>query len=88
MNVRSSEDIINNYYEIAELCRSTKEPVFITKDDDIDLVVTDINTYNERKMMHHINCELLAAEIDRLNRIEGCTVEELDAYLDDIIKNT
>ncbi len=52
------------------------------------MVVTDINTYNERKMMHHINCELLAAEIDRLNRIEGCTVEELDAYLDDIIKNT
>lgn len=88
MNVRPSEDIINNYYEIAELCRSTKEPVFITKDDDIDLVVTDINTYNERKMMHHINCVLLVAEIDRLNRIEGCTVEELDAYLDDIIKNT
>jgi hypothetical protein len=88
MNVRPSEDIINNYDEIAELCRSTKEPVFITKDDDIDLVVTDINTYNERKMMHHINCELLAAEIDRLNGIEGCTVEELDAYLDDIIKNT
>lgn len=88
MNVRSSEDIINNYDEIAELCRSTKELVFLTKDDDIDLVVMDINTYNERKMMHHINCVLLAAEIDRLNRIEGCTVEELDAYLDDIIKNT
>ena len=46
MNIRPSAAIRQNYNEIAELCRKTAEPVFLTKNGEGDLVVMDIETYN------------------------------------------
>ncbi len=87
MNVRSSEEIINNYDAIAELCRSTKEPVFLTKDGELDLVVMDAQAYKRREMLLNLRYELLMVEMDRLKGSKGCTVDEISEYLDDIIKN-
>ena len=42
MNIRPSAAIRQNYTEIAELCRKTAEPVFLTKNGEGDLVVMDI----------------------------------------------
>ena len=46
MHIRPSAAIRQNYNEIAELCRKTAEPVFLTKNGEGDLVVMDIETYN------------------------------------------
>ena len=46
MNIRPSAAIRQNYNEIADLCRQTAEPVFLTKNGEGDLVVMDIDTYN------------------------------------------
>ena len=51
MNIRPSAAIRQNYNEIAEMCRSTEEPVFLTKNGEGDLVVMDIDTYNKREKM-------------------------------------
>lgn len=45
----------------------------------------DIETYNRREKMLKLREELLAVEEDRLAGRMGCTLEELDSYLDDII---
>ena len=42
MNIRPSAAIRQNYNEIAEMCRKTAEPVFLTKNGEGDLVVMDI----------------------------------------------
>ena len=42
--IRPIEDL-KNYDEISELCHQSGEPVFITKDGNIDLVVMSIETY-------------------------------------------
>ena len=39
MNIRPSAAIRQNYNEIAEQCRKTAEPVFLTKNGEGDLVV-------------------------------------------------
>ena len=47
MNIRPSAAIRQNYNEIAEMCRKTGEPVFLTKNGEGDLVVMDIETYKQ-----------------------------------------
>ena len=45
----------------------------------------DIETFNKREKMLKLREELLAVEEDRLAGRSGCTLDELDAYLDDVI---
>lgn len=86
MNIRPSAAIRQNYNEIAELCRRTTEPVFLTKNGEGDLVVMDIDTYNQREKMLQLREELLSVEEDRLAGRVGCSIDELDSYLDNIIE--
>ena len=85
MNIRPSAAIRQNYNEIADMCRRTSEPVFLTKNGEGDLVVMDIDTFNRREKMLRLREELLAVEEDRLHGNIGCTLDELDSYLDNII---
>lgn len=85
MNIRPSAAIRQNYNEIAEMCRKSAEPVFLTKNGEGDLVVMDIETFNRREKMLKLREELLTVEEDRLAGRSGCTLDALDAYLDDAI---
>ena len=85
MIIRPSAAIRQNYNEIAEMCRKTAEPVFLTKNGEGDLVVMDIETYERREKMLKLREELLAVEEDRLEGRAGCTLDELNDYLDDVI---
>lgn len=85
MNIRPSAAIRQNYNEIADLCRKTAEPIFLTKNGEGDLVVMDIETYNRREKMIQLREELLSIEEDRIASRSGCSLDELDAYLDEVI---
>ena len=85
MNIRPSAAIRQNYNEIADLCRKTAEPIFLTKNGEGDLVVMDIETYNRREKMIQLREELLSIEEDRIAGRSGCYLDELDAYLDEVI---
>ena len=85
MNIRPSAAIRQNYNEIADLCRKTAEPIFLTKNGEGDLVVMDIETYNRREKMIQTREELLSIEEDRIAGRSGCSLDELDAYLDEVI---
>ena len=65
MQIRPSAAIRQNYNEIADLCRKTSEPVFLTKNGEGDLVVMDIETYNRREKMLKLRETLLSVEEDR-----------------------
>lgn len=86
MIIRPSASIRQNYNEIADMCRKTSEPIFLTKNGEGDLVVMDIETFNRREKMLKLREELLAAEEDRISGRKGCTPEELNDYLDGIIE--
>lgn len=86
MHIKPSAAIRQNYNEIAELCRSTEEPVYLTKNGEGDLVVMDIKSFTRREKMLRLREELLAVEEDRAAGIMGCSPEELDAELAAIIE--
>jgi len=85
MNIRPSAAIRQNYNEIAELCRKTAEPVFLTKNGAGDLVVMDIDAFTRREKMLKLREELLAVEEDKLAGRKGISLDELDARLDQLI---
>lgn len=85
MLIRPSAAIRQNYNEIADLCKKNAEPVFLTKNGEGDLVVMDMETFNRREKMLKLREELLAVEEDRIAGRSGCSLDELDAYLDNII---
>ena len=85
MNIRPSAAIRQNYNEIAELCRGTHAPVYLTKNGEGDLVVMDIESFSRREKMLALREQLLSVEEDRLAGRKGCTIDELDGYLDAVL---
>ena len=45
----------------------------------------EIKSYNQQEKMLKLKEELLAVEEDRIAGRNGCTLDEFDAYLDDVI---
>lgn len=81
MQIRPSAAIRQNYNEIAELCRKSAAPVYLTKNGEGDLVVMDIDSFHRREKMLQLRERLLSVEEDRLAGRKGCTIDELDALL-------
>ena len=86
MNIRPSAAIRQNHNDIADMCRKTAEPVFLTKNGEGDLVVMDIETYNRREKMLQLREELLAVEEDRMRGSKGYSVDEVAAMMRSAIK--
>lgn len=85
MNIKPSAAIRQNYNEIAEMCRKTAQPVFLTKNGEGDLVVMDMETYNRREKMLLLREELLRVEEDRLNGAAGYSADEVERLMIDAI---
>ena len=87
MNIRPSAAIRQNYNEIADLCRKSSEPVFLTKNGEGDLVVMDIESFNRREKMLKLREELLLVEEERKAGKKVYTIDELDKILNEVIDN-
>ena len=85
MNIRPSAAIRQNYNEIAELCRGTHAPVYLTKNGEGDLVVMDNESFDRREKMLTLREQLLSVEEDRLAGRAGSTIDELDRFLDAVL---
>ena len=56
MNIKPSASIRQNYNDIAELCRSTGEPVYLTKNGEGDLVQFIYKTRKNAKAARGTAC--------------------------------
>ena len=85
MNIRPSATIRQNYNEIAELCKTTGEPVFLTKNGEGDLVVMDIEAYSRREKMLKLREELLSIEEERLHGEPGFSIDDVTKMMNQAI---
>ena len=65
--------------------QKTKEPVYLTKNGEGDLVVMDIESFSRRENMLKLREELLAIEEERLRGERYYSVDEIDEFLDSVI---
>lgn len=81
MNIRPSATIRQNYNEIAELCKKSGEPVYLTKNGEGDLVVMDISAFTRREKMLELREELLSVEEDRLRGEKDYCISEVTSLM-------
>lgn len=85
MTIRPSAAIRQNYNEIAEICKRSGEPVYLTKNGEGDLVVMDIESFERREKMLKLREELLSVEEARLQGETGYSVDEVAGIMRQII---
>jgi PHD/YefM family antitoxin component YafN of YafNO toxin-antitoxin module len=84
--IKPSSEIRKNYNSIAEICRTAKVPVFLTRNGEGDTVLMDIETYSRREEDLVVAERLMEAERQRLSGGKSYTIEELEASLNDSIR--
>ena len=85
MTIRPSAAIRQGYNEIANLCRETSEPVYLTKNGEGDLVVMDIASFERREKMLALREKLISVEEDRLAGRTGVSLDAFSAMLDEVV---
>ena len=84
--IKSSSELRKNYNSIAEICRTEKTPVFLTKNGEGDTVIMDIETYSRREEDLAIAERLLAVEKARLSGADDISLDEFETNMRDAIK--
>lgn len=84
--IKPSAAIRQNYTEIANLCKETGEPVFLTKNGEGDLVVMDIAVYDQREKQLELREKLVEIEELRKAGIPDIPVRTASANLRSLLK--
>ena len=81
MHIKASASIRSNYNEISKLCKESGEPVYLTKNGEGDLVVMDINAFEQRAKALKLAEDLFNIRTARLNGAKGHSLEEVREVL-------
>ena len=82
--VRPCADLIDNYNEISRICHETKEPVYITKDGEKDLVLLSNEAYDkeyEDKKMQEKIYEMFYKEYPDIESFKKDVYEKIEIGL-------
>jgi len=85
MLIKPSTALRNEYTAISELCKEKREPIFLTKNGEGDLVVMSIETYQFREEMLDLREKLLLAEANRLSGAKTYSTAEVSTRLRGLI---
>lgn len=67
MIIKASAALRNDYASISELAKQTKEPIYITKNGEGDLVLLSIEAYEKKEQILNLRAKVLQAEQERIN---------------------
>ena len=81
MLIKPSAALRNDYASISELAKKTKEPIYITKNGEGDLVLMSIEAYERDLELAKLRLRVLLAEEERIHGAASLSVEEARAKL-------
>ena len=76
MLIKASAALRNEYATISALARETKEPIYITKNGEGDLVLMSIDAFEKREQMLQLRARVLQAEQERIDGEPTISVSE------------
>ena len=88
MIIKASAALRNDYASISNMAKESKEPIYITKNGEGDLVLMSIDAFEKREQMLKLREKVLQAEQERMEGAETISVsqarERLRERLNDI----
>lgn len=76
MIIKASASLRNDYTTISNMAKETKEPIYITKNGEGDLVLMSIDAFEKREQILQLREKVLQAEQERLDGTETISVSE------------
>ncbi len=76
MTIKPSASLRNEYAAISALAHETKEPIYITKNGEGDLVLMSIEAFEKREQMLELRMKILQAEQERLSGAKTLSIAE------------
>ena len=76
MLIKASAALRNDYATISALAKETKEPIYITKNGEGDLVLMSIDAFEKREQMLQLRAMVLRAEQERMDGESTISVSE------------
>ncbi len=76
MIIKASAALRNDYASISALAKETKEPIYITKNGEGDLVLMSIDAFEKREQMLKLRANVLQAEQERLSGMPTLSISE------------
>ena len=74
--IKPSSELRKNYNSVAEICRTKKVPVFLTRNGEGDMVLMDIETFSRREEDLALAQRLASAELARFSGMKDLSLEE------------
>lgn len=81
MIIKPSAALRNDYTAISNMAKETKEPIYITKNGEGDLVLMSIDAFERREQVLKFREKILQAEQERLDGAETMSVSEARRWL-------
>ncbi len=66
MIIKASASLRNDYTTISNMAKETKEPIYITKNGEGDLVLMSIEAFERREQILQLRAKVLQAEQERI----------------------
>ena len=85
MIIKASAALRNDYTTISNMAKQTKEPIYITKNGEGDMVLMSIEAFEQREQMLQFRSKVLQAEQERISNAEAISVSEARKRLEDRI---
>lgn len=76
MIIKASAALRNGYAAISNLAKETKEPIYITKNGEGDMVLMSIEAFEKREQILELRARVLQAEQERMDGAETISVAE------------
>lgn len=76
MLIKASAALRNDYSSISALAKETKEPIYITKNGEGDLVLMSIDAFEKREQILQLRSKVLQAEQERIDGETTFSVSE------------
>ena len=76
MIIKASAALRNDYASISNLAKETKEPIYITKNGEGDLVLMSIEAFEKREQVLQLRAKVLQAEQERMDGAETLSVSQ------------